>query len=326
MNLVEIEDLQVHFTKEAGLLDKFLGKSSQKIYAVDGVNISIEPQETFGLVGESGCGKSTVANSILQLVEPSRGDIFFDGINIREADHQQLKQLRRRVQLIFQDPISSLNPRKTAEEILEAPFKIHSELKENIGDVDGEIDRLFEMVDLSPQARYKFPHEFSTGQARRIGIARALSLRPDLLVCDEPTAGLDVSIKAAVINLMIRLQDELDLTYLWISHDLHVVKHISDKLGVMYLGKMMEKGRSEVIFSAPLHPYTYALFQSSPGVEKEEEGEDSFVLGGEVPSPINPPSGCSFHPRCQHAMDICSQQEPELLKVEKREVACHLYD
>ncbi|SDL80130.1 ABC transporter ATP-binding protein [Halarsenatibacter silvermanii] len=324
MNLVEIKDLHVHFTKEAGVLDRILGKSSQKIYAVDGVTLKIPAKTTFGLVGESGCGKSTVANSLLQLVDPEAGEIIFEGENIIEADRQKTKQLRRRMQLIFQDPISSLNPRKTAEEILEAPFRIHPDLKKSVESLDEEIDRLFEMVDLSRQARHKFPHEFSTGQARRIGIARALSLRPDLLVCDEPTAGLDVSIKAAVINLMIRLQEELDLTYLWISHDLHVVKHISDRLGVMYLGKMMEKGDSDVIFREPLHPYTSALFRSSPGVESDEK--ENFVLEGEVPSPINPPPGCSFHPRCQHAMDVCRQQEPDLQKIDERLVACHLYD
>lgn len=327
MALVEVRELKVHFKKEMGFIDNLLNRDPKLVYAVDGVSFDIDKQKTFSLVGESGCGKSTIARSILQLVQSTSGSIKFDDQELIGASGRELMKYRRKAQMIFQDPRSSLNPRKTAEELLEEPFKIHQELKENITSVDDEIDRLMDLVGLSPKDRIKFPHEFSGGQARRIGIARALAVNPELLVCDEPTSGLDVSIMAAVINLMMELQEKLDLTLLWISHNLHVVKHLSDYVGVMYLGKMVEKGLAKEIFKEPLHPYTNALFSSVPQIEDDGQISKKIVLKGEVPSPINPPSGCSFHPRCQYAKEICYKEEPKLKQIgDGRAIACHLHN
>lgn len=326
MALVEVRDLKVHFKKETSFMDNLLKREPKLVYAVDGVSFDIEKQKTFSLVGESGCGKSTIARSILQLVKPTSGSIKFDNQELMGTSNKELLKYRRKAQMIFQDPRSSLNPRKTAEELIEEPFKIHKELKNNIKNVDHEIDRLLDLVGLGPGDRIKFPHEFSGGQARRIGIARALAVDPRLLVCDEPTSGLDVSIMAVVINLLMELQKKLDLTLLWISHNLHVVKHLSDYVGVMYLGKMVEKGKGDEIFKDPLHPYTQALFSSVPQIEEGGEIAKKVVLKGEVPSPINPPSGCSFHPRCKYAKEICKKQEPQLKDINgSRSIACHLY-
>jgi len=327
MPLLEVNDLKVHFKIEKDLLSQILHRESRIVHAVDGVSFDIDKEKAFSLVGESGCGKSTIARSILQLVKPTSGSIKFAGKELTTSSPGEIMKYRQRVQMIFQDPRASLNPRKTAEELLEEPFNIHRNLRNKIDNIDEEIDRLLEMVDLSPKDRYKIPCEFSGGQARRIGIARALAVQPELLVCDEPTSGLDVSIMAVVINLMKKLQEELNLTFLWISHNLHVVKYISDMVGVMYLGKMVEMANVDNIFEKPLHPYTRALFSSIPQVNNKGEYIKRVMLEGEVPSPINPPKGCSFHPRCKYAKKICREEEPELIKLEDgRLIACHLYN
>jgi len=325
MALIEVKNLKTHFRKNNGFFHRLLGNGAQVIKAVDGVSFDIEKEDTMALVGESGCGKTTVARSILRLIEPTSGEVFFDGQNLSKLGNHELKKFRSQAQMILQDPRSSLNPRLIVEEIISEPYYIH----DMVGDELNLLDRVWELLDvvgLSKRYSEMFPHELSGGQARRVGIARSLALHPRFIVCDEPTAGLDVSIMAAVLNLMKELQDEFELTFLWISHNLHVVKHISNKIGVMYLGKMVEQGEIDELFNNPLHPYTEALFSSIPQVNREGEYEQRVVLEGEVPSPINPPSGCSFNPRCKYAEKRCREEEPILKKIDDSHyVACHKY-
>ena len=321
--LVEVQGLKTCFYKGKGILSKAFGKGLRIVHAVDDVSFTIEEGETFGLVGESGCGKTTVGRSILRLVEPTAGQIFFEGQNLLELSKEGMRKFRRKAQIIIQDPRSSLNPRMTAGEIIAEPFRIHG-LKRYEDEIEDEVARLLETVGLSSEDADKYPHEFSGGQARRIGVARALALHPQFIVADEPTSGLDVSITAAILDLIQDLQDEFKLTYLWISHNLHVMKYISDRIAILYLGKIVEMGRTQDILDDPIHPYTQALFSAIPTVNPGQKTE-KIILKGEVPSPIHPPSGCRFRTRCWRAMGKCSQEEPELMDVgEGHYAACHL--
>ncbi|MGM0420303.1 MAG: ABC transporter ATP-binding protein [Bacillota bacterium] len=323
MALVEINNLKTFYQKKDGIFYKLLKKGPLTVRAVDDVSFKIDKEKTFALVGESGCGKTTVARSILRLVEPNSGQIFYQGEDILKFDKSEMKNFRANAQMILQDPRSSLNSRLIVEEIISEPFYIHGMVGKNFDLLD-KVWELLDIVGLSKRYSELFPHELSGGQARRVGIARALALKPEFIVCDEPTSGLDVSIMSEVLNLMNRLQEEYQLTYLWISHNLHVVKHISDKIGVMYLGKLVELGESTEIFTRPLHPYTQALFSSVHKVGAKN-GQKREILTGEVPSPINPPSGCSFHPRCRHSIERCQVEEPVLRELENGIcVSCHL--
>jgi oligopeptide/dipeptide ABC transporter ATP-binding protein len=327
MPLLEVKNLKTYFKQNNGLIHRLLGQGPRIIKAVDDVSFSIEKEDTLALVGESGCGKTTVARSILRLIEPSSGTVKFDGQDLNSLNEKELRDFRARAQMILQDPRSSLNPRFIVEEIISEPYYIHNMVENDVMKMLDKVWNMLDVVGLPKRFSEKFPHELSGGQARRVGIARALALNPEFLVCDEPTAGLDVSVMAAVLNLMKNLQQEFKLTFLWISHNLHVVKHISNRVGVMYLGKLVEIGDVKDIFQNPLHPYTKALFSSIPQINKEGEYKKRLVLKGEVPSPVNPPAGCSFNPRCIYAKKICQEQEPVLQEIEKNHfVACHLYN
>jgi peptide/nickel transport system ATP-binding protein/oligopeptide transport system ATP-binding protein len=313
--LLEVSGLQKVFS--VGTL--FNRKSVQ---AVRDVSFTIHEGETFGLVEESGCGKSTTGRLAIRLIEPSAGSVKFDSTDITKATTQEMKRLRKNMQMIFQDPYASLNPRMTIEEILTEPFKLHglytpAERKERAY-------RLMEEVGLRSAYSKRYPHEFSGGQRQRIGIARALALNPKLIVADEPVSALDVSVQAQVLNLMLDLQEKYKLTYLFISHDLSVVKYICHRIGVMYLGEIVESGEKEAIYSNPLHPYTEALLSSIPMVDRKA-GPERIVLSGDVPNPANPPAGCAFHPRCPQCMEICKTAKPPKKKIGKQVVACHLY-
>lgn len=305
--LVEVKDLKKHFPVEKG----FLRKTTGLVYAVDGISFRIRKGETLGLVGESGCGKSTAARLILKLIEPTGGVVTFEGIDVLNCPRETLRRLRRDMQIIFQDPYASLNPRMTIGNIIEEPLVVHK-----IGDSvwrEKRVKELLAIVGLNPEHTNRYPHEFSGGQRQRIGVARALALQPKFVVCDEPVSALDVSIQAQMLNLLSELQDEFNLTYLFIAHDLSVVRHISDRVAVMYLGKIVEVADSLELYEAPAHPYTQALLAAVPIPDPAKERQRSrFVLEGDVPSPINPPSGCHFHPRCPRMTDICSQKEPPL--------------
>ena len=295
----------------------------QRVYAVDGVNLDLYPRETLGLVGESGCGKSTLGRTVMRLLEPTDGRIVFQGRDVTELRGKQLKDLRSQMQIIFQDPYSSLNPRLTVGAIVGDALKAHglatgSEVQDRVADI-------LDKVGIHREKMRSFPHEFSGGQRQRIGIARALIMEPKMIVCDEPVSALDVSIQAQVINLLADLRAEFDLSYIMIAHDLSVVNHVSDRIAVMYLGKIIELATNKKLLSHPLHPYTQALISAIPALDPDRK-KDRIKLKGEIPSPINPPSGCRFHPRCPKAMDICSQKEPIWAEVEENHrTACHLY-
>ena len=296
-------------------------KEIAAVKAVDDVSLSIKKGETLGLVGESGCGKSTFGRAIMRLEEPTSGEVWYDGDNILTYDAQQIRALRRKMQIIFQDPFSSLNPRKPVASIVGEPLLIHG--MKNRQEREARVMDLLQVVGLSKEHMRRYPHMFSGGQRQRIGVARALALNPDLVVCDEAVSALDVSIQAQVLNLLKDLQDEFSLTYLFISHDLHVVEHISDRVAVMYLGKIVEVADSKVIYKTPLHPYTQALLSASPMPDPEHKRK-RILLKGDVPSPINPPPGCRFHTRCPYVQDICSNTEPPLKEIRPgHEAACH---
>ena len=315
--LLEVRGLRKWFPVAGGLF----GRPAGYLKAVDGVSFTIYRGETFGLVGESGCGKTTTGRLVLGLEKPSAGDIRFEGTDIKKASTNEMRHLRRRMQIVFQNPYSSLDPRMTVGDLIGEPLMVHGVVR---GKARQErIAELLQLVGLQPESARRFPHEFSGGQRQRIGIARALALNPDLVVLDEPVSALDVSIQSQVLNLLQDLQHQLGLTYLFIAHDLAVVKHISDRVGVMYLGKIVEMGPADELFRRPLHPYTRALMSAIP-VPDPDVKPQRIVLEGDVPSPINPPPGCRFQSRCPLAMDICRQVEPDLVTMgENHQVACH---
>jgi peptide/nickel transport system ATP-binding protein/oligopeptide transport system ATP-binding protein len=319
--LLEVRDLKKHFPIHTGLFSRV----SDCVYAVDGVSFRIERGETLGLVGESGCGKSTVGRTLLKLLEPTDGQIVVNGTDITRLDPAQMLPYRRQMQMIYQDPYASLNPRMSAGEIVGEPLVIH-----RVGGPQERRERvahLFERVGLRPELTHAFPHEFSGGQRQRIGIARALALNPELIVGDEPVSALDVSIQAQIINLLIDLQDELKLSYLFVAHDLAVVEHISHRVAVMYLGRIVEMTDKTSLFETPLHPYTEALLSAVPIPKARAKGRRRVILMGDVPSPINPPPGCHFHARCPYAMARCRTEVPALREVLPGHWAsCHLHD
>ena len=315
--LLDVRNLHKQFPIRGGLFGRPIGM----VQAVAGVSFHVNSGETLGLVGESGCGKSTTGLSILRLLEPTAGEVIFDGENVAAFERKQLKTFRRKAQIIFQDPYASLNPRMSVHDILAEPMYLH-----NIASGPGRTERirkLLKMVGLGPHHADLYPHEFSGGQRQRIGIARALAVEPRLIVCDEPVSALDVSIQSQILNLLVELQQELGLTYLFIAHGLNVVKHISDRIGVMYLGKLVELADGEQLIARPLHPYTRTLLSAIPlpvpGVKKNR-----IILQGDLPSPANPPPGCRFHTRCPECVNVCREQEPPFIEIDGRWVACHL--
>ena len=318
-HLLEIRGLKKYFPIKKGLFRTHAGW----VQAVDGVSLHIGKGETLGLVGESGCGKSTIGRCILRLLEHTEGEIFFKGENISTLDTSGMKRFRKKVQCIFQDPYSSLNPRMSVGNIVGEPLLIHGLYPEK--ERTEKVEDLFRKVGLRPEYSSRYPHEFSGGQRQRIGIARSLALQPDLIICDEPVSALDVSIQAQVINLLDDLKQEFGLSYLFIAHDLSVVEHVSDRIAVMYLGKIVEVAKDTELYSRPLHPYTWALLSAIP-IPKPGKKKKRTILRGEVPSPINPPAGCRFHPRCSEAMEACSREEPVLKAVSvHHQVSCFLY-
>jgi peptide/nickel transport system ATP-binding protein len=318
--LLELEDLKVYFPLTSGIV---LNRHVGDIRAVDGVSLSLAAGETLGLVGESGCGKSTLGRSILRLNEPTAGRIVFDGRDITKLGEKEMRPLRRRIQMVFQDPYASLNPRHSIGRIVGEPIRVHG--LEERGGPDARVRELLAVVGLPADAANRFPHEFSGGQRQRIGLARALALNPELLVCDEPVSALDVSIQAQMINLMEKLQGELGLTYLFIAHDLAVVRHISTRIAVMYLGKIVEVAPADDLYDNPLHPYTITLLSAIPIPDPEiARRRRSIRLQGDLPSPANPPAGCRFHTRCPFVQPTrCADEEPRLRQLEGHVVACH---
>jgi oligopeptide transport system ATP-binding protein len=319
--LLEVRDLVKHFEISGGILGRVHGV----VRAVDGVSFTIKRGETLGLVGESGCGKTTTGRCILQLERPTSGAVLFEGRDLTTVDARELRRLRRRIQVIFQDPYSSLNPRMTVGQIIEEPIAVHGIVTGGAARA-ARVRQLLSQVGLLSQHAGRFPHELSGGQRQRVGIARALALEPSLIVCDEPVSALDVSIQAQIVNLLEDLQAELGLTYLFVAHDLSVVRHISDRIAVMYLGKIVELADRKTLYDAPRHPYTKALLSAVPIPDPVVEAtRERVVLGGEVPSPLNPPSGCVFHPRCPIAVDRCPREVPPLREVVAEHwAACHL--
>lgn len=317
--LLEADHVQLYFPiKQGVLIDRTVGV----VHAVDDVSLKLQEGETLGIVGESGCGKSTLARCIVRLLEPTSGALRFRGDDITHLTRRGLAPLRREVQLVFQDPVSSLNPRKRVGQIVGTPLRLAGMRREKI---DARVRELLDLVGLNPEHINRFPHEFSGGQRQRIGIARALALNPRLIVLDEPVSALDVSVQAQVINLLDDLQDELGLSYVFIAHDLSVVRHVSDQIAVMYLGKVMELSPAKELYTKPIHPYTQALLAAIPLPDpNENRARDRAVIGGEPPNPINPPSGCRFHTRCPHATDICREVEPPLAAYRSGHLAaCH---
>lgn len=316
--LLEVKNLKTHFTKK-----NILGKVVESVKAVDGVTFNIIEGETFGLVGESGCGKSTTGKSILRLIDHTGGEVLFQGEDVFKVSPKEMKKTYQNMQLIFQDPFGSLNPRKTIGSIIAEPLVVQG--TKTSKEREQRVNELLELVGLHPTHATRYPHEFSGGQRQRVGIARALALNPKLIIADEPVAALDVSIQSQILNLLRKLQQDLNLTYLFISHDLNVVKHISDRIAVMYLGKIIEQAGKDELYEKPLHPYTQALLSSIPEANIEKKRE-RIVLKGDVPSPANPPIGCHFHPRCFAKMSICMSESPKLQEIgEGHYVACHLH-
>ncbi len=319
-NILEVRNLKQYFPIKAGLLQRVVGY----VKAVDGVSFTIPRGKTMGLVGESGCGKTTVGKTILRLIDKTSGEVFFNGVDVFSVNRDQLRTMRPQMQIIFQDPFSSLSPRLPVSEIIGEAVREHNIVPAN--EYEDYLDNIMKSCGLQPYHKDRYPHEFSGGQRQRICIARALALNPSFVVCDEPVSALDVSVQAQIINLLCDLQDKYQLAYLFISHDLSVVEHISDNVGVMYLGNVVEYGSKTSIFRNPLHPYTQALLSAAP-VPDPSSKRQRIILEGSIPSPANPPSGCKFHTRCKQRMEICSKVYPETREVEPgHQVACHLYD
>lgn len=319
--LIQVRNLKKYFSVKS----QFLGGEKKFIKAVDGVSFEIKKGETFGLVGESGCGKSTLGRSITRLYDITEGDIFFEGTNIAKFNKKQMKEYNKRMQIIFQDPYSSLNPNMNVEELINEPLALHTTLtkKERLE----KTEHLLEIVGLKKADMEKFPHEFSGGQCQRIGIARAISTEPDFVLCDEPISALDVSIQAQVVNMLEDLQNQMGLTYLFVAHDLSMVRHISDRIGVMYLGNIVEISKSNDLYKNPLHPYTKALLSAIPIADpRKAQASVRKIIEGDIPSPMDIPSGCRFHTRCPYAMPKCKEISPEMKEVKSgHSVACHLF-
>nr|WP_289139451.1 dipeptide ABC transporter ATP-binding protein [uncultured Brevibacillus sp.] len=315
--LLEIKHLKKYYNIDQGWF-----KPNISVKAVDDVTFQVYKGETFGLVGESGCGKSTTGRTILRLNEPTSGDIRFEGQDISQLPYPEMRKLRRKMQMVFQDPYASLNPKKTIRQILTEPLRVHG-----LYTPEERVQKALEILEIVGLSKYhldRYPHEFSGGQRQRIGIARAVILRPELIIADEPVSALDLSIQSQVINLLLNLQKEFNLTYVFISHDLGVVQHITDRVGVMYLGKIIELANTEDLFAAPKHPYTKALISAVP-VSHPSEKKERIILTGDVPSPVNPPAGCPFHPRCPEAMDKCRSEKPPVVQLDNNHtVLCHL--
>ncbi|KIX10864.1 peptide ABC transporter substrate-binding protein [Dethiosulfatarculus sandiegensis] len=317
--MLKVEDLKVHFPIKKGLLSKTVGK----VHAVDGVNFELKAGETLGIVGESGCGKTTTGMATINLLKPTSGRVLYQGRDMASLDKQELRDLCKEMQIIFQDPYSSLNPRMVVRRILGDPMRLHGIARGK--ELDERVDYLMEKVGLTPEQAGRYPHEFSGGQRQRIGIARALTLKPKVIIGDEPVSALDVSIQAQIVNLLIDLQKEFGLSYVIIAHDLAVVEYLCDRIAVMYLGKVVEMTDYKNLYTCPKHPYTQALLSAVPSSHPNVE-KTRILLEGDVPSPINPPSGCSFHPRCPKRMEICEKVRPEIKETGTgHTVACHLY-
>lgn len=316
--LLEVKNLKKHFDVSTGMFNK----EKRFVYAVDGLDFSVKKGEVLGIVGESGCGKSTAGNMIGQLLEPTEGEIHYKGQNLLEKNRKELLKIRPEIQMIFQDPFSSLNPRMRVIDIIAEPLRTHTKL--NKKEIKQEVLELMDVVGLNRNYINRYPHEFSGGQRQRIGIARAIALNPDLVICDEPVSALDVSIQSQILNLLQKLQKELNLTFIFIAHGLPAIKYISDRIAVMYLGKIVEIASKDEIFEASIHPYTEGLFSAVPVPDPTERDKERNIIEGDIPSPENPPSGCNFHTRCPYAQEVCKEKEPAFEeKLPGRYAACH---
>ncbi len=307
--LIVVSGLKKHYPVKGSTI----GKNKPVTHAVDGVDFEIYEGETLGIVGESGCGKSTIGRQIVALERPTSGHVLYQGESLSEMSKGRLRKIRTHLQMVFQDSTSSLNPRKQVNDILAAPMLYHNIIGRD--EIDGEINRLLDLVGLPKSMKYRYPHEFSGGQRQRIGIAKALSVKPRLIVCDEPVSALDVSVQAQILNLLKQLQEELNLTYIFIAHGLGAVRYVSSRIAIMYLGRIVEIAKTQELFDDPIHPYTQALFDASPLPAPKLRGRQRIILKGEIPSSVNPPKGCRFHTRCPYAIDSCRINDPELLPI-----------